>query len=204
MNDFQPDPFFTIEDAETLRVVADPLRIQLLELMATQAFTAKQVADRLGLTPSKLYYHINTLEKHGLLTLVETRMVANLQEKYFRATAYSFQVAESLLNLVPDGGIDPISTLVSSTLDTTKEDILRSFQAKKFVIDEEAKPKEKRAMISRMIANLPEAQIDPFFDKLQTLCQEFNALDESDSTEESMRWALAVAFYPTIYFPEEE
>ena len=39
-----------------------------------------QVAGKLGLSNSRLYYHFNLLEKHGLIEVVETHMVNNNQE----------------------------------------------------------------------------------------------------------------------------
>ena len=46
---------FHIADLETLRAISDPLRVQVLELLESQALTVKQVAEKLGLAPSKLY-----------------------------------------------------------------------------------------------------------------------------------------------------
>jgi predicted transcriptional regulator len=43
---------FQISDLETLRAVADPLRVQILELLEGKALTVKQVAEKLGLAPS--------------------------------------------------------------------------------------------------------------------------------------------------------
>ena len=54
---------FHIADLETLRAIADPLRVQIMELLeGGQALTVKQVAEKLGLAPSKLYYHFGALE----------------------------------------------------------------------------------------------------------------------------------------------
>ena len=45
------------------------------------AIVPAEYAGRLGLAPTRLYYHINLLEKHGLLVVDETRTVGNLIEK---------------------------------------------------------------------------------------------------------------------------
>jgi len=205
MDEFKPQDSFLIEDIDTLRVVADPTRIQIMEVLTTHAHTVKQVADKLGLAASKLYYHMNTLQKHGLVTLVGTKMVANLQEKYFRASANQFQVAEPLLKLVPDGVLDPISSIVASTLDTTKEDVLRSMQASNFVLEGVENRERQQAMITRHVTHLRKEQANEFIERLQALLQEFGALDtENASDADANPWAFTVAFYPSIYFPEEE
>jgi hypothetical protein len=40
---------FHISDLETLRAIADPLRVQIMELLEGQTLTVKQVAEKLGL-----------------------------------------------------------------------------------------------------------------------------------------------------------
>ncbi len=205
MDEFQPEESFLIDDIETLRVVADPTRIQIMEVLTTQAHTVKQVADKLGSASSKLYYHMNTLQKNGLVTLVGTKMVANLQEKYFRASANQFQVAEHLLKLVPDGILDPISSIIASTLDTTKEDILRSMQARNFVLQGNEDEERQSAMVTRHIAHIRKDQAQKLIEKMQGILQEFAELEpEALDDSETGPWAFTVALYPTIYFPEEE
>ena len=62
-----PEPTMMINDLESLKVFSDPLRNQIMEILAPEKLTINQIAKKLGLAPSKLYYHINLLEKHGLI-----------------------------------------------------------------------------------------------------------------------------------------
>ena len=48
---------FVINDLETLKVVADPVRNQIMEVLEKKPQNVKEVAEKLGLAPSKLYYH---------------------------------------------------------------------------------------------------------------------------------------------------
>ena len=50
-----------------IKALANPLRQQILELMIEAPITTKQVADRLGEKPTKLYHHVDTLEAAGLI-----------------------------------------------------------------------------------------------------------------------------------------
>ena len=72
--DFQPAPVITISDLDTLKVVSDPFRVQILEVLVHEPQTVNQVAEKMGLAPSKLYYHFNMLEKHGLIQVVDTTL----------------------------------------------------------------------------------------------------------------------------------
>jgi len=68
---------------EQVRALAHPLRLQLVELFARGPLTAKQAAEKLGQPPTRLYHHVATLERAGLLRLKETRAVRGATEKYF-------------------------------------------------------------------------------------------------------------------------
>lgn len=68
---------------EQVRALAHPLRLKLLELFAEEPLTAKQAAQKLGQPPTRLYHHVATLERAGILRLKETRAVRGATEKYF-------------------------------------------------------------------------------------------------------------------------
>src|SRR5215831_8980777 len=66
-----------------VRALAHPLRMRLIELFALGPLTAKQAAQKLGQPPTRLYHHVATLERAGLLTLARTRAVRGATEKYY-------------------------------------------------------------------------------------------------------------------------
>lgn len=199
--EFKPKPLFTIEDLETLKVVADPLRTQILELLTVEPLTVKQVAERLGLTASKLYYHVNMLEKHGLIRVVSTRVIANVIEKQYRAEAVDYDVAPALLSFSSESGQANINTLVQVTIDATRDDILRSFQARAFDLGHGAPAQPRRVVLSRQLSRIPEDMAEAFRDRLEALVREFSAADEAGAATQTH--ALTIAFYPSFYFPEE-
>jgi DNA-binding transcriptional ArsR family regulator len=197
---------FIISDLETLRVIADPLRAQIMELLVHQELTIRQIADKLGLTPGKLYYHANQLEKHGLICVTETRQVANMLEKVYKATAPNLDVDPSLLNFTTDQGKESINTLLTSMLDYTKEDLQRSLQARAFNLDRGASPQPRQAIINRLINRMTSEQADRFAERVMELLKEF---DEADAGENSaiaglQPYALTIAYYPSFFFEEIE
>ena len=142
--------FFLIKDLETLRVIADPLRAQVLDILRMEPLTVRQVADRLGLAPSKLYYHFNTLEKYGFIRVAETRQVSNMLEKTFQAAASQIDIAPSLLTTTTDEGKDSVYEMVRSVLDTSREDILRSLQARFHALDQGAEQRTRSIVLNRV------------------------------------------------------
>lgn len=92
--------YFVIRDHETLRVVNDPLRMQLLGGLITREETGKQIADRLGLSPSRVHYHLKELEHNGLIAVQRTEEKNGIVQKFYRAVAYDFLIDEELLPIV--------------------------------------------------------------------------------------------------------
>src|SRR3954467_12474429 len=92
-----PPQLHTITTLDALKVFSDPLRQQIIEALLDDAKTVKQVAVELDLAPTKLYYHVNLLEEHGLIQVTETRIVSGIIEKHYRAAAREFAIERSLL-----------------------------------------------------------------------------------------------------------
>ena len=59
-------------DMESLKALAHPLRVQLLDTLSTYGqFTASGLAERLGESSGATSYHLRQLEKHGFVREVE-------------------------------------------------------------------------------------------------------------------------------------
>ena len=71
----------------------------MLQLFAEEPLTTKQVADRLGEKPTRLYNHARALEQAGLIRLVRTRQNRGTTERYLEAVGSQFEVDERLFAL---------------------------------------------------------------------------------------------------------
>lgn len=87
------------EKQETLLMNAT--RIRILRALAHTSLTAKQVADKLGGSKGNVHYHVQRLLDGGLLDLVETREVAGILEKYYRAKAAIYTRGQATDGAVP-------------------------------------------------------------------------------------------------------
>lgn len=100
-------------------MLADPLRLRLIEAFAGRERSIKEAAERLGMAPGKLYYHVDLLERHGLLTVASTRVVSGITEKRYRAVAKHLRVDRALLAAQePDAALD---AMLGAALDATRE-----------------------------------------------------------------------------------
>jgi DNA-binding transcriptional ArsR family regulator len=197
---------FRIKDLETLRSLSDPLRVQIVELLA-EDLTVRQVAEKLGLAPSKLYYHFATLEKIGLIEVAETRMVANMVEKVYRSSADTLDVDPSLFKFSKEGENETLHMAVTSTIDATRDDLLRSLQARQFQLEQGAEEQPRRVILNRLISRLPDARLGEFQERLVQLLQEFESENDTSARGAKLQpYALTVAFYPSFYFetPKKE
>lgn len=88
---------YVIERLEQLRVIADPLRMRILERLVRRPMTMSQLGEEFGETTAKMHYHVHELEKFGLIRLVEKRERGGFLEKYYRAVAKDFPLAADLL-----------------------------------------------------------------------------------------------------------
>src|SRR3954470_20317210 len=96
-----------IEDPAAAGVSLDPVRARLLAALTTPG-SATTLAAQVGLTRQKVNYHLRTLERHGLVELVEERRRGNMTERVMRATAASYVISPAALAAVePDPGRSP-------------------------------------------------------------------------------------------------
>jgi DNA-binding transcriptional ArsR family regulator len=103
-----------ITDFRQIRAIADPLRIRMLQLFAEEPRTTKQVADRLGEKPTRLYNHARALEQAGLIRLVRTRQNRGTTERYLEAVGSRFEVDERLFALDPAGSAAKVATYTTA------------------------------------------------------------------------------------------
>ena len=203
--DFTPASVHIIKDLEAAKAIADPLRLQILEVMLPAPLTVKQIAAKLGLASSKLYYHINTMEKHGLIQMVDTTIHGNIIEKHYWVAAYDYRVDHELynLNVQESEGKATIISMAMTTLDTAREDFIRSIEARAFNLQHGASPNPRKVVNARAVSKIPDEKMTAFIERLSALIDEFEDSDDSADTE-AQPWALNVLLYPTFYFEQHD
>lgn len=87
---------FKIKDLEQVRLLSDPLKLQLLQAFAESDKTTKQVAADLGESVTKLYRHVDALHDAGLLEITGEKQKRGTVERTFRAVAKRFEADHTL------------------------------------------------------------------------------------------------------------
>jgi DNA-binding transcriptional ArsR family regulator len=89
-------PVLTIGDPAQLKALGHPLRLRVLEELGEsgEELTNRELAQRLGVDPGHLHFHVRMLLQAGLIELAER---GTRREKPYRAVAAHVQVAPELL-----------------------------------------------------------------------------------------------------------
>jgi len=96
-----------IQDAAAAEASLDPIRARLLAELSEPA-SATTLAAKVGLARQKVNYHLRTLERHGLVELVEERQKGAMTERVLRATAAAYVISpDALASVAPDPAASP-------------------------------------------------------------------------------------------------
>lgn len=183
-----------IEDVATLKALADPIRMRVLELAMSEperTWTAKELAGIVGVPPTKIYYHLNQLEQHQLLHIRDTRVVNGIIEKQYGAGQLN-------LTFHRRSGDEPGSAqeVVAMLLDQTRDEIEAGLTAGTISGSSDA-PDPLRMVLSRGVAEIPQHRIAEFRQELQSLMRRFEeASSTRDGTAGGHRFAMLVAMHP--------
>jgi DNA-binding transcriptional ArsR family regulator len=87
-----------LDKPEQLKALGHPLRVRVLEMLGQEGdwqLTNRELAQRLGVDPGHLHFHVRMLLKAGLIELADAK--GRGREKPYRAVAKVFRVAPELL-----------------------------------------------------------------------------------------------------------
>ena len=186
-----------VKDLETLRMLADPLRLSILATFQSgddaPELTVKELADRLGEGQTKLYRHVKLLEDAGLIAVTGTRLVSGILEKRYRPTYRTLQVDSDALSQskAPEGFRDTTVALLTSVQEQLQSDL----QAGRVpLIAAEGEPDLTILMSSLRVNMTPER-----YARVRTAVTELLAAEaHSDEDSNAMRVVMQVLMYPTL------
>ncbi|HET9896644.1 MAG TPA: helix-turn-helix domain-containing protein [Streptosporangiaceae bacterium] len=99
-----PETVRTVSDIETLKAIADPLRLAILTALMRSpggglpVMTVKELAAQLGEPQTKLYRHVRHLESVGLIKAVASRVVSGILEQRYQACQGDLMLGPGLTN----------------------------------------------------------------------------------------------------------
>jgi hypothetical protein len=166
-------------------------------MLTDTAMNVKQVADRLGEKPTRLYYHVNALESVGLVQLVETKINRSIVEKYYRAVAKDIRVDSRLLKTKPDAAI---YSMLNTVLDVTLDDIELGLDRGLVSIEDVDSETSSKVFLTRDTFRFRASQIPSLINRLRGLMTEFSQAEVARGEEV---YGLTVAFFPSATGKDE-
>ena len=120
---------FVLRELEQIKAISHPYRIEILECFEEeQPATAKQIADKMGEPHAKINYHIKTLQKVGILDLVDERVKSGIIEKYYLPSAKTFVIDKSIMNSGDKGVIESLNQASISIFENITKDFYKAVE----------------------------------------------------------------------------
>jgi DNA-binding transcriptional ArsR family regulator len=179
-----------------VRALAHPLRLKLIELFAAGPLTAKQAAQKLGQPPTRLYHHVATLERAGLLKLARTRAVRGATEKYYEVPRESLQsLSRDAPGALRHATPEDRAAISFALFDRARGELMRA-------LDAGALEKKRELMAVRVLARLtPDASRRlhrELVAVIRRLQRHKKAAPSSErSSRKLVRYSLTIAMIPT-------
>ena len=184
----------TLSDLDQLKVLADPLRIRILEELCTEERTTKQVALRLGEKPTRLYHHVEALERVGLIRLARTRQNRGTIEKYYIAVARQFRADARVFSTADAGSEvegDALQAMISTVFDRTADE-MRGLVAQ----GRGRKGIEEKGVLSFLEIRTDSNHGRRIQARLMRLIKSFEKTPKGGDKPGGKRYRFTLAFYP--------
>ncbi len=89
-HDYKAKDTMIVAETAQLRAMADPFRVQLIQLLRDRARSTQEIAEELSIPKGTVGHHLKVLESAGLIRVVRTRKVRAVTEKFYGRTARLF------------------------------------------------------------------------------------------------------------------
>jgi len=187
-----------ITEPETLKIIADSFRMALLREFHHPR-TVKEVSETLGMPPTKLYYHVNLLEKHGLIEVIDTNVISGIIEKTYRITARRLRLDESLL-AAPGFENHQLENLVSAILDEIRQEMMAGLRHGLIEFAKNERQEKPQEFLWRGVSYLTPEEAEMIQQKIAALFLEVEGYPQERQTagKNNRPYAINFLFYPLL------
>ena len=187
-----------VADAETLKALADPLRLSILAALMRGAsvrprvMSVKELAAELSEPQTKLYRHVKLLEATGLIRVAASRLVSGILEQRYQAGQSDLRFGPGLMR--DEATADETVALVSALFDQYRDRFLAARRADQ-VRDADFPPGEsyRKSVMSLAEVRVPVARAAAIRVRLQDLIEELD--QPGDETEDGVPVNVLIAYY---------
>lgn len=185
------DDVFEIEDLRVLEAMNNPTRLRILTQL-TQPHSVKEVAKVLQLPPTRLYYHVNALEKVGVIRVVETRKVGAMVEKLYQVVATHFRPGPKIADGIEDFEW-AADVMAGAVLDGARLDAISALSSHLSDVSSGASIEDLPGTLGRSLGSMTAKKAAEFVQRLEELAVEMAPGDVDDA--EAEEYAFSFVFF---------
>ena len=178
--DYELDAEVHAETPAQMKVISDPLRMQILSLVLERAATVTELAEALDRPKSSMAYHVDQLVELGFLKVVRTRRVRAIDERLYGRVART---------IVIGAGEMPGGARMGSFLTEAHNEAVETADDK------------MQSTIRH--ARIPKDRLEEFWKRVGDLADEFTSLRRGGDTVYGFVAAVYPTERPTLPTPEE-
>ncbi len=186
-------PVRAVSDVETLRALADPIRLRILSTLmrrgagALPVMSVKEIAADLDEPQTKLYRHVKQLEAVGLIKAVTTRVVSGIVEHRYQACQNDLMLGATLTETQRVSA--EAEAAVAAVLELYRSQFFAAHRAGLIAAEGSAAPERephRKTMLSMSVTKVPAAKAAEVRERLQQVLDdltqaEADAADDPDA-----------------------
>jgi len=93
----EPKNIIRIDNVKLLKVISDPTRKKIIEVLYDVPLTASEIAEKISYPKDKIYYHLKKLQSSGILIIAESEKIKGITQNKFINAAKKFEIDQTLI-----------------------------------------------------------------------------------------------------------
>ena len=181
---------YIANDLEQIKAISDPLRLRIFNALSKETMTTKQVAEVIGEPPTKLYRHVQVLEKVGLIKLVRTKKNRGTVEKYYEPIARNLNIDRKIFaNLGREVMESAFYNMVNDVLQSTLHEVGQT------IAEMHDDPDFPGATLAQKTIHTNPKKLKELKDQLDAWLKAF---EEADDPDGEMDYRVTLVLYPGV------
>jgi hypothetical protein len=179
-----------LDTLDEFDAITKPFRLAIFQALLNPA-SVREIAEKLEVPVTRLYYHINEMERLKFIGLVEVRKVGARTEKVYRSAARGMRPSVKFLN---DYGNKGLAALVQLVFGVAETGMVKAVELGEVGLESSNEEEIRRGAIGLSAVSLSDQDRHELILDVEALIEKYDERRDPDSP--------AVAFFFGIY-PQE-